>query len=56
MADPAGRGGALVAVDHGPALRHLGVRRRAFLAETIRLSAPLAASFTSAPARTPTRV
>ncbi|AKL70316.1 ferritin-like domain-containing protein [Streptomyces goshikiensis] len=47
---------ALVAVDHGPALRHLGVRRRAFVAETVRLSAPLAASFTSAPARTPTGV
>ncbi|MFD4130734.1 ferritin-like domain-containing protein [Streptomyces goshikiensis] len=47
---------ALVAVDHGPALRHLGVRRRAFVAETVRLSAPLAASFTSAPARTPAGV
>ncbi|MFD6179790.1 ferritin-like domain-containing protein [Streptomyces goshikiensis] len=47
---------ALVAVDHGPALRHLGVRRSAFVVETVRLSAPLAASFTSAPARTPAGV
>ncbi|MGW6705261.1 ferritin-like domain-containing protein [Streptomyces sp. NPDC054956] len=35
---------AVVAVDHGPALRTLGVRRRAFVADTVRASSPMAAS------------
>ncbi|CAM5613934.1 hypothetical protein SAVIM338S_05675 [Streptomyces avidinii] len=39
---------ALVAVDHGPALRVLGVSRRAFVAETVRASAPMAAAMSGA--------
>ncbi|MGW6687153.1 ferritin-like domain-containing protein [Streptomyces sp. NPDC054961] len=35
---------AVVAVDHGPALRTLGVRRLAFLADTVRTSSPIAAA------------
>ncbi|MER5758376.1 ferritin-like domain-containing protein [Streptomyces sp. NPDC002082] len=35
---------AVVAVDHGPALRTLGVRRRAFVTDTVRASAPMAAA------------
>ncbi|MFE4633265.1 ferritin-like domain-containing protein [Streptomyces sp. NPDC056773] len=35
---------AVVAVDHGPALRTLGVRRRAFVADTVHSSAPMAAA------------
>ncbi|MCX4783291.1 ferritin-like domain-containing protein [Streptomyces sp. NBC_01264] len=35
---------AVVAVDHGPALRTLGVRRRTFVAVTLRASAPMASA------------
>lgn len=34
----------VVAVDHGPALRTLGLRRRGFVADTVRASAPPAAA------------
>ncbi|WP_407836734.1 ferritin-like domain-containing protein [Streptomyces sp. DSM 116496] len=39
---------AVVAVDHGPALRTLGVRRRSFMADTVRASAPMAAAIAAA--------
>lgn len=39
---------AVVAVDHGPALRTPGVRRRAFVADTVRSSAPMAAAIAAA--------
>ncbi|WSP41676.1 ferritin-like domain-containing protein [Streptomyces sp. NBC_01244] len=39
---------ALVAVDHGPALRTLGVSRRAFVADTVRSSSPMAAAMSAA--------
>ncbi|MFF3859158.1 ferritin-like domain-containing protein [Streptomyces sp. NPDC002209] len=42
--------GAFVAVDHGPALRHLGLRRRRFVANVIRSSGPLARAMSTAPA------
>ncbi|MFI8344142.1 ferritin-like domain-containing protein [Streptomyces sp. NPDC085639] len=42
----------VVAVDHGPALRHLGVGRRAFVADVIRSSGPLAGAMTAAPGET----
>ncbi|MFB7782858.1 ferritin-like domain-containing protein [Streptomyces vinaceus] len=45
--------GAVVAVDHGPALRHLGVRRRGFTADVLRSSGPLARAMAAAPAATP---
>ncbi|MFJ7268630.1 ferritin-like domain-containing protein [Streptomyces sp. NPDC099050] len=38
----------VVAVDHGPALRTLGVRRRVFVADTVRSSAPMAAAMGAA--------
>lgn len=38
----------LVAVDHGPALRVLGVRRRTFVADIVRTSSPMAASMSAA--------
>ncbi|MCX5150188.1 ferritin-like domain-containing protein [Streptomyces sp. NBC_00320] len=40
----------VVAGDHGPALRHLGVRRRRFTADVIRSSGPLARAMSTAPA------
>lgn len=44
---------AVVAVDHGPALRVLGVRRLAFAADTVRASSPVAAALhAAAPATT----
>ncbi|KOG44659.1 membrane protein [Streptomyces virginiae] len=42
----------VVAVDHGPALRHLGVGRRAFVADVFRSSGPLAGAMTTAPGET----
>ncbi|MFZ3473590.1 ferritin-like domain-containing protein [Streptomyces sp. 4.24] len=39
---------AVVAVDHGPALHTLGVRRRAFVADTVRSSTPMAAAIAGA--------
>ncbi|MFD5142024.1 ferritin-like domain-containing protein [Streptomyces sp. NPDC058401] len=39
-----GAAAVVVAVDHGPALRTLGVGRRAFAAQTLRASAPMAAA------------
>lgn len=38
---------ALVAVDHGPALRTLGVSRRVFVADTVRSSSPMAAAMSA---------
>ncbi|MBT2452055.1 ferritin-like domain-containing protein [Streptomyces sp. ISL-43] len=43
---------AMVAVDHGPALRTLGVRRRAFVGDTVRASSPMAAAMSAAPPAT----
>ncbi|MEV6731034.1 MULTISPECIES: ferritin-like domain-containing protein [unclassified Streptomyces] len=40
----------VVAADHGPALRHLGVRRRRFTADVIRSSGPLARAMSTTPA------
>ncbi|MFE6842865.1 ferritin-like domain-containing protein [Streptomyces sp. NPDC057686] len=40
----------VVAADHGPALRHLGLRRRRFTADVIRSSLPLARAMSTAPA------
>ncbi|MFI6146476.1 ferritin-like domain-containing protein [Streptomyces sp. NPDC051109] len=45
--------GAVVAVDHGPALRHLGVGRLRFTADVIRSSGPLAGAMHPASTRTP---
>nr|WP_107417055.1 hypothetical protein [Streptomyces sp. CB00455] len=42
--------GALVAIDHGPALRALGTSRRAFLAEVVRSSARAASAMADGPA------
>ncbi|THA41100.1 ferritin-like domain-containing protein [Streptomyces sp. A1547] len=39
----------VVAVDHGPALRHLGVRRRRFTADVIRSSGPLVRAMSALP-------
>ncbi|MCC0095346.1 ferritin-like domain-containing protein [Streptomyces flavotricini] len=40
--------GAVVAVDHGPALRHLAVTRRAFARDVLRSSGPLAGAIRGA--------
>lgn len=45
----------VVAADHGPALRTLGVRRRTFVADTVRSSAPLAAGIAAVPVPAPGR-
>ncbi|MFI7358289.1 ferritin-like domain-containing protein [Streptomyces avidinii] len=43
----------VVAADHGPALRHLGVGRRRFTADVIRSSGPLAGAMHTGAGRTP---
>ncbi|MEY2228153.1 ferritin-like domain-containing protein [Streptomyces sp. BF23-19] len=47
---------ALVAVDHGPALRALGVDRGAFVARTVRSSAWMARAMAGGPVATPAGV
>ncbi|MFG2485579.1 ferritin-like domain-containing protein [Streptomyces virginiae] len=47
---------ALVAVDHGPALRALGVDRGAFVAQTVRSSAWMARAMAGGPVPTPAGV
>ncbi|MEU9236575.1 ferritin-like domain-containing protein [Streptomyces subrutilus] len=48
--------GLLVAVDHGPALRGVGVSRRAFVAEVLRTSAPMASAMAGGPVAGPVTV
>ncbi|MFD3696462.1 ferritin-like domain-containing protein [Streptomyces sp. NPDC058646] len=51
-----GCAGLLVAVDHGAALRTLGTRRRSFVAEVFRSSAPMASAMADGPAHAPAAV